>query len=495
MEKRSFLLLLILFFSFKFCYAQDEIIPEVFQKCPRIHLENALKAMGGKDTIRTLKSIYLDGYGHRYKMDESERAEGPYLIEYLKFEETRDIQGKRIKRSIKTIPVKSTRNLIISDVVFQEENKKTKLLPDGLEEEVFLSPELVLFTALKAKDLNCDKHVTVQGIVNNVVRFTWNNYPIFLYLNSFTNLLTAVEITRPYPYDNYEIWGDIKTIYSFSDWSNVGGGVLYPLQWNVEQNGMPYKTLRFIDVKINQGVNEKDFTIPQEILKAKKERTQKRIYGKPVEIQPGIWKVKDSISTYFVKQNDGILILDAPYSSAYSSETLGQVKQLFPNAWIKGVISTSDNWEAIGGIREYAASNIPIFSLDLNKAIIEKLLKAKYITYPDKYSNNIYKFKLHPIYQDFVQGTGSNEVTIFPLRSESGERNLILYFPKLQLVYASDLLKKDGNGDWVESQKIIELNKALVKKGFVVNDVFSMYVAKTSWKELLKNLEEKKKKL
>ncbi|HYG37786.1 MAG TPA: hypothetical protein VD908_04170 [Cytophagales bacterium] len=476
---------------FFFVSNAQEIVPEVFQKCPRIHIENAIEAMGGRDTLKSLKSIYLDGYGHRYKMDQSERAEGPYLVEYLKFEEIRDVNGRKIRRSIKTIPVKSTRNVIISGVVFQEEDKETLLLPDGLQEELFLSPETALFTALKAKDLNCDKHVTVQGIVNNVVRFSWKNFPVKLYLNSFTNLLTAIEITRPYPYDNYGIWGDIKTVYSFSDWASIKGGIWYPLQWNIEQNGMPYKTLRFIEVKINQPVNDKDFTIPQEIVKAQKERTQKKPSNKPIEIQPGIWKLKDTLSTYFVKQSDGLLILDAPYSSSHSAETIKQIKQLFPNAWLKGVVSTSDSWEVIGGLREYAASNIPIFSLDLNKGIIEKLLKANYETYPDKYSNNIYKFKLNPIYQDFTQGEGLNKMLIFPLRSESGERNLIIYFPELQMVYASDLLRKDKEGNWKDSQKIIELNKALVRKGFDVKDVFSMYLSKTSWPELLKELERK----
>jgi hypothetical protein len=472
--------------------AQDEITPEVFVKCPRIHIDNALAAMGGKDTIAAIKSIYLDGYGHRYKMDQSERAEGPYLIEYQKIEETRDLQGKRIRRSIKTIPIKSTKNLVIGEAVFVEDNKKYTLLPDGLQEELFLGPESVLFTALKASDLNCDKHVTLQGIVNNVVRFTWKGFKVILYLNSFTNLPTAVEITRPYPYDHYEIWGDIKTLYSFSDWTYFTG-IWYPAQVNVEQNGMPYKTFTYTDIKINSGIKEAEFTIPQEILQAKKNASTKKQAGKTMEILPGIWKLKDTVSTYFVKQTDGILILDAPFSSVYSAETIGQIQKLFPGAWLKGVISTSDSWEAIGGLREYASNNIPIFSLDLNKGIIEKLLKANYITHPDKYSSNIYKFKLNSIYQDFRQGVGMNEMIIFPLRSESGERNLIVYFPQLQLLYASDLIKKDADGNIMEPQKIRELNKILIKKGFKIKEVFSMYISKTPWTEVLKTLEVKVK--
>jgi hypothetical protein len=472
--------------------AQDEITPEVFVKCPRIHIDNALAAMGGKDTVAAIKSIYLDGYGHRYKMDQSERAEGPYLIEYQKIEETRDLQNRRIKRSIKTIPVKSTRNLVIGEAVFMEENKKYSLLPDGLQEELFLGPETVLFTALKASDLNCDKHVTLQGIVNNVVRFTWHGFRVYLYLNSFTNLLTAVEITRPYPYDHYEVWGDIKTVYSFSDWTYFNG-IWYPAQLNVEQNGMPYKTFTYTDIKINGGIKETEFSIPQEILQAKKSATVKKPVGKATEILPGIWKLKDTVSTYFVKQTDGILILDAPFSSPYSAETIAQIQTLFPGAWLKGVVSTSDSWEAIGGLREYAYNNIPIFSLDLNKGIIEKLLKANFATHPDKYSSNIYKFKLNSIFQDFKQGSGNNETVIFPLRSESGERNLIVYFPQLQLLYASDLVKKDADGNILEPQKIRELNKILIKKGFKVKEVFSMYVSKTAWNEVLKSLEAKVK--
>jgi hypothetical protein len=73
------------------------------------------------------------------------------------------------------------------------------------------------------------------------------------------------------------------------------------------------------------------------------------------------------------------------------------------------------------------------------------------------------------------------------------KRNLIVYFPQLQLLYASDLIKKDAEGNILEPQKIRELNKILIKKGFKIKDVFSMNISKTPWVEVLKTLEVKVK--
>ncbi len=71
MTGRTIIVILMILISSS-AIAQDDITPEVFVKCPRIHVENALKAMGGKDTLKNLKSIFLEGYGHRYKMDQSD---------------------------------------------------------------------------------------------------------------------------------------------------------------------------------------------------------------------------------------------------------------------------------------------------------------------------------------------------------------------------------------------------------------------------------------
>lgn len=64
-----------------------------------------------------------------------------------------------------------------------------------------------------------------------------------------------------------------------------------------------------------------------------------------------------------VQQDDGIVIVEAPISSGYSAKVIAEVHRRFPGKAIKAVITTSDSWPRLAGIREYVAQRIPIHAL------------------------------------------------------------------------------------------------------------------------------------
>ena len=49
------------------------------------------------------------------------------------------------------------------------------------------------------------------------------------------------------------------------------------------------------------------------------------------------------------KQDDGIVILEAPISSGYSAKVIAEAKKRFPGIPIQAVITTSDSWLTLPG--------------------------------------------------------------------------------------------------------------------------------------------------
>lgn len=55
-------------------------------------LHDALTAMGGEQKILGLKTLHLSLVGHRNLLEQSERPEGPYIVEYDDIDEWRDVE-------------------------------------------------------------------------------------------------------------------------------------------------------------------------------------------------------------------------------------------------------------------------------------------------------------------------------------------------------------------------------------------------------------------
>src|SRR6185437_5773805 len=106
---------------------------------------------------------------------------------------------------------------------------------------------------------------------------------------------------------------------------------------------------------------------------------------------------------------------------------------------IKALVTTSDAWPHIGGVREYVARGIPVYALDLNLPILRRLIAAKYDSEPDALARTRKEPVFHVVSSRTAVGSGANRFELLPLRTVTGERQMMLYFPALRLLYTSDL--------------------------------------------------------
>jgi hypothetical protein len=465
-------------------------------------IHNALTAMGGEQKIRGLKTIHFTALGHRNYLEQSERPEGPYIIEYAQIDEWRDLEHGSWKQESKTRNVleENDQTVVVSDGAAVQKFGTREVPASGeelqnAEDVLTLSPERVLLNALESPNLKRLPDLTLQDVPHYLVEFTRNGVPVRVYLNSETHLPTAVEWVNAYPYGVFwSIWGDVTTRAYYSLWW-LQEGIHYPLQMDVFRNGLPDRTATITKLELNHNAPPDTFAISQAsrdafATRAKITNDDRPLGSRPAqEPAPGIVIIPGPWNTTIVRQQDGIVVLEAPISSGYSVKLIAEAERRFPGAPIKAVITTSDAWPHIGGVREYVARGIPVYAVPRTRPLLERFLNAPRTRFPDALAKSPRKAELRLVSEKLVIGAGPNRMEIYPIRGETSERQMMVYFPEHKLLYGSDVFQKLPDGKYFYDQTISEVAAAVKREHLAVETFFMMHMGLTPWQDALKELQ------
>jgi len=75
----------------------------------RALVHTAIDKMGGEGNLRSLQSVQIERIGHSYSIEQSERPEGPWLVNYEQVTELRDYANQRLRRTTQTRSVQPPR--------------------------------------------------------------------------------------------------------------------------------------------------------------------------------------------------------------------------------------------------------------------------------------------------------------------------------------------------------------------------------------------------
>src|SRR6267142_2288051 len=70
-------------------------------------VHSAIKKMGGEENLRSLQGVQIERIGHSYSIEQSERPEGPWLVNYEQVTELRDYANQRLRRTTQTRSVQA----------------------------------------------------------------------------------------------------------------------------------------------------------------------------------------------------------------------------------------------------------------------------------------------------------------------------------------------------------------------------------------------------
>jgi hypothetical protein len=464
----------------------------------RAHLRASLEAMGGEAKLQALSALRIQGIGHWNLMEQSERPAPPWLVSYEQVDEVRDLRQRRLRmktegRGSPGLEDWQGATMVLSDGVVMMERGGQRRPAGGaqlqdLNERLDFAPERILLTALAAPELRALADTRLQDVPHHVVAFRHGHARVKLYLNARTRLPTMVETLDAHPSDFFwSVWGDVTTRWFFQAWSLEPGGLRHPRHWEWERKGQAYHSFTVTRLELAPKVSEEDFAIPEDVKKGFAARGRMTAddlpLGRPdrpaVELAPGVVHLPGAWDVTLVKQDDGLVIIEAPISSGYSARILEEAQRRFPGVKVKAVVSTSDAWPHVGGVREYAARGIPLHVLDLNRPLLQGVLTAPRTLAPDALARAPRAASLVNVGQRVKLGAGKNRLELVPVRTETGERMLFVALPEHRLLYISDLVQPRPDGTFFNVQQVSETMEVIARERLEVARVFGMHLGAT----------------
>lgn len=466
--------------------------------------------MGGAARWRDLRSIRVESVGHQHALEQSERPEGPWITTYTQVSEFRDLEHDRLRRHQQQRGLWSSEWSgydVVADTRSAAMQARGRTGPAQRSQQrdamdrLALSPERILLTALAASDLAAEGDTVLQGVRHEVVGFTHDGRRVRLFVNASSHLPAGYAAPAPMGSSFQQMWGDTPVTTLWSLWSLEPGGRMYPRQRDVFEFGFPLESELVAGVEFDVPAPADSFDIAPETRAAFDAAADRGLltayhpgvsFGpplpEPTELADGVITIPGIYAATLVAQSDGVVILEAPMTSAWSADVIAEAARRFPGRPVKAVVSTSDAWLHIGGLREYAARGIPIHALDLNVPIVRRLLTAPRERDPDALARagaSAATPAVRAVAGPTTIGTGPNRLEIYPVRGEGGERMMVAYLPERRILFASDLLQvqPDGTAFWPEY--LTEIRDVIERNHLRPDTVFAMHTPPMKWSDAM----------
>lgn len=463
----------------------------------------SISAMGGEERLRSISSLSVQGIGHSYFLEQSERPEGPWFVNYEQFSQLRDYKRNRVyvEKETKNIlqPGWQKTSLVFADSTLAVKSSGDlvpgrRALEGEMREILDYAPEQLLLAALEAEELQTLSDTVIQGVNHHSIGYNYKGTRVNLFLNSNTSLPSLIRSFRKYPQDiMWSVWGEVRNDLYLSAWTLSSDKLLYPLQYNLYRNGQPFREFTIVDLKVNEAINESLFEIPEDLKERYaaqpvfpiKDLPLGRPGEEPKELAPGIFLISGFWNITLVAQEDGVVMLEAPISEEYTSRAMEKAESLFPSKKLKGVVSSSDAWPHIGGMAAVVKHRLPVFTHHLNEPILRRLLASSQSGGTEA---SPARLSLNPVKEKMKIGAGDNRMELYPVGGESSERMTMVYFPEHKLLYASDLIQKNSDGSFFQKAYLAELVAAIEKNRLEVKQVFAMHTGLIPISEIIEVL-------
>jgi len=461
----------------------------------------AIDAMGGQVRLERTRSLGVEAVRHTFLTEQSYRQD-PFITSYERLKVKVDFVGSRIYREShltwpESDPGDSESDSIVVAGLAGGVRRASADAPCSLadlewvREELSLGPARLLLTALQASDLRFGEPEMLRSTMHTVLLFTWQGTTVKVAINRFNHLPDALETTEQFQ-DHWYQWGDVQRKIYFDNWKTFHG-VVYPTNEVEERNGIIWRSTQVLNLDLNIAIDETQFQMDA---KAMERSTKSKGWessfpsGKGADLAPGISLYESSWNATIVKQQDGIVILESPLSGTFSDGLIQEARRRYPGVPINAVLSTSDSWPHVGGVRQAVALNLPVYILDLNRPLLDRLVKSPRKLHPDLLAQSP-KTPVWRIVSAKTQiGKGENRMELYPLRGGSTERQYMVYFPEHHLLYASDTLSLNDNGTLYDPELMREVAEAVKREGLQVEKVFAMHQGPVPWPQVISLVEK-----
>ncbi|HJU90191.1 MAG TPA: MBL fold metallo-hydrolase [Gemmatimonadaceae bacterium] len=423
---------------------------------PRALLDRAARAMGGAQALDSLRNKTIDFNTVGFAIGQEETPDGPpratlsfgrTVTDYagtrrLTTQDVRAVNGMNSRQrrvSLATMSMIETNGALAMDPAS---------VPAGLERALSLQLERVLLAASHHESATSPlRSKVIRGEMADGIRVILGPDTASLWFDRASGLPIALETLT-----DDGVLGDRRTVTLFGRWQDAGGLAL-PRQIDVEVNGRLQSHTVITAATVNDQLADSLFIIPDS-MKAKAPtlpNTANSSTPAPVEvplvsIAPGVWRAEGANHfSLVVEQGPGLLVIEAPLSSARSNAVLDTLRKRFPGRPVTAVVMTHHHHDHSGGIRGYMARGIRVIAHQRNREFVREVASARKTVAPDRLSRGAPAPVSIAVRDSLVLGSGQGRVVVYPVPSAHAKGILAAWVPSAGIVFTSDVLSPQAN--------------------------------------------------
>jgi hypothetical protein len=464
-------------------------------------LRQCITKMGGIDLLRGIEALSYESVKHTFfhRVEISEAL--PQIIVY----ENNDVvlQPKNYnlheKSNWRWTDSAAQRNsqltLTPQGGYSESDNKKTAITADGFYKalDIFAAnPISVLLSGFEASDLILEMPTDESDVVSFHQGIYGQQVATTIGISKKTHLLQWIETEHSYSQDVFaSFWGRTVKKVVLSGWTLMTNGLYFPTKWQASTNGTIDGQESLFNVKVDSDVPAAEFAIPEEfknsfdVLHMTDEALALRNHGdgKHLDVHDGVLMLPGTSGAYnslLVKHDNGIVVIDAPYTNANSDYVIAYAKKFFPGTPITSVVSTNQLQFHLGGLPAYLKVHAPIYVLDSNVALMRRFLAAQ-VRVGEIHDSDI---KLRTVKERTEIGSGENQIILIPFRGTASARMMAVYFPAIKLLYCSDLYLPQQWGGQYYTEHLAEIRDLIDREHIDVVQVSGISMIPHVWKDL-----------
>lgn len=484
----------------------------------RVLVAKALKAMGQRQDLHDVAAVRTQGINVQWDIVEFDHADAPFVLSGASQSTSiDDLRGGRRLTDVTQLGAGATPSLLHTRTLLTDTEERTDRAVDGRPPKTARydappawfadEPIATLLKAEQAADLVREPDAAPHGIPQQVISFHAGQFPVRIFLDATTALPSAIETTRVMRRANsidvaYLVMGDLHDRVEFMNYA-LFDGVRYPVQSDALRNGRPLRTTIRTDLHVDRTLDPQSVALPATEVALSHATVDDIALGQPIglapdpkapiaEIAPGIVQIPGSWFSTIVRQDDGLVIIDAPISGAYSRRVLEEAARRFPGVPVKALVTSTTYYWHVGGVREYVARGIPVYVRDRNVPVLRDLLQAPHTLAPDTLA-------LHPVAADLravsgptVIGKGSHAIVLYPV-SEGEQPMTMTWIADAQLLHTGEMVMPLGpGGTLIQPEGLLELKHSVQATPIETRGLrmIGMHMRPTGWEVLLKALDD-----
>lgn len=415
-----------------------------FEKAHSI-VENSLRAMGFDRSKNDLKSLAFEFEGDIYWRHQGKKLLPPYDSTPFKGTVVYDIANSRLAFERNTDSpdgfknhrrdVREKKGGFNADFNFGRIQELPNSSPEDLRYVLDRLPHLVLRRILEQPAaLRWVGKMNFKDRPHNVVTALFRNTTANFYFDEKTKLLSKYEVLI---FDVFE--GDVVQERIFDGYRSIKN-VMFPSVLQQRVADTLNQNYRYVGVEIDSPVDENFFKPPALPKSAENAGSGSKVS----EIAPGVFYLEGVSAPYtqlFVEFADHIAVVDAPVNSAVAEQSIEIIKKTIPNKPIRYIIPTHHHDDHAGGLRAFVAEGATILTTPHNKTFFEAMMRAKYISQPDRLSAAPRPAKIEVVKDGkLVLSDEKQKLELYDIGpNHHSDEMLIAYLPGSGLVFQADL--------------------------------------------------------